>query len=278
MPRAWRAEPPCGAFEGWRAQDYLRDYYRQVDEDERHTLDFLVRELRRDGRVARRALAFGVGPTVHHLLALAPWAEAIDAADYLSENLREVRCWLRQAPGAHDWSAFTRHVLACEGTRQVDEDAVRGREALARRAIARLLHGDAGRDPAVRRVPGTAEGYDLVLSCYCAESATADKGTWALYLRNTLRLVRPGGRFLMAALRRCQGYTVGSRVFPCADIDEGDLTRLLDRTGLDDPRQRKVEVQWLEAGPLHGYEGIVLLAGRRGDRDLGPAGACGGSR
>lgn len=257
------APRPRDAFEAWRAREYLADYYRSVEEDEQHTLAFLVRELRRDGRIAQRALAFGVGPTVHHLLALAPWAEAIDAADYLDANLHEVRRWWRGERGAHDWSPFTHHVLACEDRRPRDDAAVRRREALTRRRLAALLHGDAGRRPAVQDGTAGTAGYDLVLSCYCAESATGDAATWARYVHNILQLVRPGGRFLMAALRRCHGYTVGPHVFPCAGIDETDLADLLDGLGLDDPVQRTLEARRLAAGPLHGYEGIVLLAGVR---------------
>jgi len=255
--------PPADPFDAWHPREYLADYYTRVDEDEAHTLAFLVQQLRRRGRVAPRALALGVGPTVHHLLALAPWAESIDAADYLDGNLREVRRWLRGEPGAHDWSPFATQVLACEGTPRVDAAAMRARQALVRRRVARLLRGDASRDPAIAGAwPGVA-GYDLVMSCYCAESATADPMTWRRYMRHILALLRPGGLLLMAALRRCRGYTVRGQVFPAAGIDEGDIACLLDDLAFDDPRRRVLHARHLAAGPLHGYEGIVLLACER---------------
>lgn len=262
LDRAGEA-PPADPFDAWRPREYLADYYARVDEDEAHTLAFLAQQLRRRGRVAPRALAFGVGPTVHHLLALAPWADAIDAADYLDGNLREVRRWLRDEPGAHDWSPFAAQVLACEVAPRSDAAAVRAREALVRRRVARLLRCDASRDPAIVAAQPGAAGYDLVMSCYCAESATADRRVWRRYMRHILALLRPGGLLLMAALRRCRGYTVRGQVFPAAGIDEGDIAGLLDDLAFDDPRRRVLQARHLAAGPLHGYEGIVLLACER---------------
>lgn len=254
---AGHAAPACSGFEAWNGREYLRDYYTRVDEDEVHTLAFLVRELRRRAVPGARALAFGVGPTVHHLLALSPWAGAIDAADYLPGNLREVQRWLARDSGAHDWTPFTRRVLACEGRTQIDASAMREREALTRARIVRLLHCDAACRPAL---PGHGgPGYDIVLSCYCAESATADKGTWSRYLANIVALLRPEGLLLMAALRRCRGYAVGERIFPSANIDEHDVSVALARLGFA-ATMCHVEAHPLQSGPLHRYEGIVLAA------------------
>jgi len=277
-PAAGRKGASSGAraaesFDAWHAGDYLRDYYTRVDEDAVHTLAFLVRELARRGRVANRALAFGVGPTVHHLLALAPWAESIDAADYLHGNLREVRRWLRREPDAHDWSPFAAHVLACESSPHVGAAGVHAREALTRGRVVRLLPCDASCNPALAGRQAGPDGYDIVMSCFCAESATGDKAAWARYMRNILRLLRPGGQLLMAALRRCSGYTIGRQVFPAAAIDEGDIAQLLDQMAFDDPLRRTVEMRRLAGGPLHGYEGIVLLACERLPRTQRPAAA-----
>jgi SAM-dependent methyltransferase len=255
---------PADPFDTWCPRQYLADYYSRVEEDEAHTLAFLVRELRRRDRVAPRALAFGVGPTVHHLLALAPWAVSIDAADYLDGNLRELQRWLRREPDAHDWSPFAAQVLACEGEARIDGAAVRARQTLVRQRVARLVHGDASRHPAIASalLPHPA-GYDLVMSCYCAESATADWNVWRRYMRHILALLQPGGLLLMAALRRCRGYKIGPKLFPAAGIDEADIDGLLDELAFDEPRRRVLVAQPLVAGPLHGYEGIVLLACER---------------
>jgi hypothetical protein len=44
---------------------------------------------------------------------------------------------------------------------------------------------------------------------------------------NIAGLVRPGGTFVTAALRRCRGYVVGDKRFPSADVGEEDLRDVL---------------------------------------------------
>src|SRR5262245_27650890 len=97
-------EPPLSAFTDWVPADYLRDYCRQVQPDERATTAFLVEAL----RGARRgpAVCFGTGPTLHHVFSIAPYATELVLADYLKPNLDEIRRWLGHAAGAHDWTPF----------------------------------------------------------------------------------------------------------------------------------------------------------------------------
>jgi hypothetical protein len=230
------------AFERWDPAAYLRHYYAAVADDEDATLRFLMQELAGSGP-ADSALDFGAGPTLHHLLPLAPLVRRIDVADVLPGNLAEIRRWLAGRAGAHDWSAFTRAVLACEGRRS-DAAAVAEREALLRRRVARLLHGDA----AAPQPLGAA-------------GATADKPTCRRYLRHIAGLLAPGGLLLVACLRRCTAYHVGARSYPCAGVDEDDL-----QDWFADPdlglRLRRLEVAPVPRQRHLGYAGIVLAAAR----------------
>jgi NNMT/PNMT/TEMT family protein len=94
-----------------------------------------------------------------------------------------------------------------------------------------------------------------VISAYCADSATADRAVWELLMRNIGGLVRPGGLFITAALRRARFYTVGGKRFPSANVDEHDLRAALA------PYDAVLETHALHAE--NGYEGIVLAAARR---------------
>ncbi len=92
------------------------------------------------------------------------------------------------------------------------------------------------------------------MSAYCADSATADRATWQTYMRHISGLVRPGGTFITAALRRSQAYLVGGKPFPSANVDEHDLDAVL-AGGFP---ARTIEVRELAAQESHGYAGIVL--------------------
>lgn len=243
-------------FDTWDAARYLAEYYARVEADEAATLAFITRACRRIATPGR-ALVFGIGPTVHHLLPLAPHAREIHVTDYLESNLDHVRRWLRRDARAHDWRAFGRHVLGGEGISAPTERQVGEREALVRERVTRCLRGDAGKvSPLAPRETGR---YDVVLSCYCAESATGDRLVWRRYVRNILRLLAPGGLFITAALRRCRAYHVGRQRFASADIDEGDLAGVLLDCGAD-PAQLQIEVQPVGLRERLGYDSIVLAA------------------
>lgn len=249
-----RADPELSGFDAWDADRYLAEYYRHVEADEAATLGFITTACARIVAPGR-ALVFGSGPTVHHLLPLAPHVREIHVADYLESNLDHVRRWLQRDAGAHDWTAFARHVLMREGLRTPTREQVDERERMVRCRVTRCLRGDAG-----RAWPLSVQGrrrYDVVLSCYCAESATGDRSVWRRYMRNILRLLAPGGLFITAGLRRCRSYVVGPHRYACADIDENDLAAALVDFGIE-PRSTHLEVHRVGLRERLGYDSIVL--------------------
>jgi hypothetical protein len=259
MSAMMAVDSPLASFDDWVPREYLATYCARVDEDEDHTLRFLSREIRKvEGRPV--ALEFGSGPTVHHLLPIAPHVSEVHVADYLPANLDEVRKWQEGDPCAHDWGSFTEFVLADEGHPIPCRSSVARREALLRSQITRYFVGDARlADPL--GVEGRS-AYDLLISCYCVDSFTRDRATWRRCMANVLSLLRPGGFFLTAALRRCSAYPVGASYFPSANIDEGDFQRLFAAEGFD-MESVTLQVEDAPSQSACGYDSIVLASGRR---------------
>ena len=56
----------------WVPRQYLADYYRTVEPDERRTIAFFVDAIR-DARPGEPILFFGAGPTLHHVFLAAGW-------------------------------------------------------------------------------------------------------------------------------------------------------------------------------------------------------------
>ena len=182
----------------------------------------------------------------------APKASEIHLADYLPANLAEIERWRTRDPAAHDWRAFIRYTLECEGLAAPTDADVTRREELTRAKITRLLQVDA------RRAVPLDRRYATVISAYCADSATDDRATWETLMTNITALVGPGGLFITAALRRCRSYLVGDKRFPSANVDEHDLRRVLAPEFT--PR---VHVRHLEGHEAQGYSGVVLADARR---------------
>ena len=262
MTRRLLDRPQCSSFDtDWVPREYLADYYRVLEPDERETIAFFA-DAMKEAPAGEAVLVFGTGPTLHHVFLAAPKASEIHLADYLPANLEEIERWRTRDPAAHDWRDFVRYTLECEGlTAPTDEDITR-REELTRSKITRLLQVDA------RRPVPLDQRYATVISAYCADSATDDRATWETLMANITGLVGPGGLFITAALRRCRSYLVGDKQFPCANVDEHDLRRVLAAGFSPRVSVRDLQGQGHEA---QGYSSVVLAHARRRARDQRPA-------
>jgi hypothetical protein len=258
-PAAGREALAYASFEtDWVPGDYLRDYYSVVEPDERRTIAFFV-DAMSGSEPGEPVLFFGVGPALHHVFLAAGMASEIHLGDYLPGNLREIERWIGRDPRAHDWRPFVSYTLECEGLASPTEEKIIEREELTRARITRLLEVDIRRNRPLGE-EGTRP-YGMVISAYCVDSATGDRGTWETYMGRLAALVRPRGILLTAALRRSRYYLVGTQVFPCANIDEHDLRRVLERhfsrSGL------VIEACELRDTESKGYASIVLAQARR---------------
>jgi hypothetical protein len=259
LTRSVLRRPRTASFDtDWVPRDYLAGYYREVEPDERETIAFFV-EAMREAPDGEPVLLFGTGPTLHHVFLAASRASEIHLADYLPANLAEIERWLLRDPAAHDWSAFVRYTLECEGVADPTDDDIARREQLTRSKITRLLEVDA-------RQPVPLDRYPTVISAYCADSATDDRSTWETFMANIVDLVGPDGLFITSALRCCRSYLVGDKRFPSANVDEHDLQRVLERAF-----SPLVEVRHLQGHEAQGYSGVVLASARRRPRELRPA-------
>jgi hypothetical protein len=245
-------------FAHWNPAQYLAHYYKRVESEERHTLRFLVSQLR-NLSANSVALEFGVGPTLHHVLPLAARTSEVHVADLLPANLQAICEWQNHATAAHDWSAFTREVLTYEGVVAPTRVQIASRENLTRRRITRYLLADAESSSPLK-IESTRR-YDCVLSCYCADSATPSKARWFQMMQNIASLVAPGGLFVVAALRRCSYYQVGDIRFPSADIDERDMLAALHAMRCI-PSTLELQLQCVPDRKRLGFDGIILAAAR----------------
>lgn len=245
-------------WDDWDPHEYLVDYFSSVRQDEDETLKFLVGALKQEVRAdVPKSLDFGAGPTVVHAAVTVPYTKEIHLSDYLEGNLFEAQRWIDNDPGAFDWTPFLRRIVELEEGK-VQPSAVENRARALRGSITRKLRCDASLEaPLV----GSDVKYPLLISTYCVDSATSSREVWFAYMKNLLSLVDQGGLVLLAALRGCKYYRVGSHFYPSANIYEQDLAAALRHNGFGADVQ--VKVADVPECREDGYSSIVFAMGRR---------------
>lgn len=239
----------------WVPEEYLRDYYNDVQPDERHTIRFFVDAVRNRSDLGD-VLFFGCGPTLHHVFLAAPKARSICLADYLASNVSVLEKWKKNDPHAHNWAPFIRHTLACEGKAEPSDDEISEREMLTRSKITELRAGADINDP----MPMGREGvnkYHTVISAYCVDAVTSDPEVWEQYMRTLATLVAPGGTLIISALGNTSEYHVDGKKFPCANVSREEMERVLQLDYAPDTIN-VVEVDDLGTQEMLGYTSIIL--------------------
>lgn len=238
---------------------YMETFYNghPPTDDEREVLRFLTERV--VGRLAGQPamLEVGCGPTVHHILPFVPHVSTIDMADYLPENLVEVRRWYQQAPDAYDWRQYVTLTLELHHG-AATMAGIEGLEAAARTKIRRLLRCDL-RQP---HILGQPVSYPVVGAFYCTEEVGIATARWEAVMANLCRAVAPGGYLFLSCLRNTDFYMVGDVRYPCARISEDDVKRVLPALGFD-MRSSLVEGVSIDSQRETGVAGVVLVAAKK---------------
>ena len=236
---------------------YLNEYYGDLGDENLALLRFLV-DTYRDLPPGGTLLDFGGGPTIYPLISAADKVREIHFADYLEANLAEVRRWLLGDAEAFDWHPFIRTALEMETSTAATEEQVERRAEQIRERVTRLIRCDASRTPPI---PWLHRLYDVVLTNFCAESATSDRSEWREYMANIASVLKPGGWLVISALKGATCYAVGPHSFPAVDIQEDDLLTLLADTGFS---EAGVQVRSVSADrSTRDYEGLMLAVARK---------------
>ena len=237
---------------------YMETFYNghPPTDDEREVLRFLTERVSVVfGQPAM--LEAGCGPTVHHILPFVPHVSAIDMADYLPENLVEVRRWHQRARDAYEWRQYARLTLELrDGAATLA--GIEALEAAARSKIRRLARCDL-KQP---HILGRPAAYPIVAAFYCTEEVGIATLRWEAVMANLCRAVAPGGYLFLSCLRNTDFYMVGNTRYPCARVSEDDVRRVLPGLGFD-MRHSLVEGVSIDTQRETGVAGVVLVAARK---------------
>lgn len=228
-------EPTAGTFDFKDAPSfalpYLSTYYKQPPTADETAVSLFLMEQFRLKAPKGRFIELGCGPTIHHIFPFAPHVSEIHMADYLEENLEQVRLWRGAAQGAHEWSQYAAMTLRHEGQEDSPQNVAQ-REDLARKKITRVMRCDLKNE-----TPAEFRGqYDALGCFYCAEEIGISIEEWQKVLARVADFLRPGGILYMSALAGMKTYQVrdsaGTMVeYPCACVNEEEVLKALPKVG-----------------------------------------------
>jgi hypothetical protein len=244
----------------WLPRAYLKQYYatNHLPQDEVAIFRYVIDLLHASNRIFARAIDVGCGPTIHHSIPLAPYVQELHLADYLQSNLDEVQKWLCNEEAAHDWDMYLRTVLEMEGHEDVHSKLIERRKQLIRSVVKSVRKADLRKhDPL-----GYNQTYDLVLSFYCADSATSSRREWRMLMNHLFNLVAPGGTLIISALRQTHHYSIDGEHFPSANVHEDDIFSVLMAAQFE-PATIDVQVVHVPEWGDEGFSGITIAKAQR---------------
>ncbi|CAF1474870.1 unnamed protein product [Rotaria magnacalcarata] len=217
-------------FQKFSARTYLEEYYSEIQNEDKHHLRCLAK-VYGDVKDGSTLLEFGGGPTLYQLMSAAPKVKEIHFSDYLEVNLAEVRNWVNRCSSAFNWNKITETALEAEGIMATPE-AINAREELLRGKITKFLHCDAHRKyPLGINDNDDAVQYDIVNCHFVAESISDTFHDWKSAFANICSCVKPGGKLVMAAMKRAIAWKNGDKKFLAVGITEQDVTKVLAENG-----------------------------------------------
>jgi hypothetical protein len=247
----------------WRPDAYLKQYYTtaSLPADELAVYNFIIHYLQTEQPHFARALDFGCGPTVHHIIPFVPYVEEFHLADYLPANLLALQQWLHGEPAAHNWDMYIQGVLHLEGIAQPSPAELERRKAQMRCKTREVRQGNLFWKHPLK----DGSTYPLVLSFYCADSATPSKSQWRIFMRHLFNLIEPRGTLILSALHNAVQYNVGRQCFPSAQVNENDMYAILSE-GNFCKKTLDMRVMDISGWEEEGFESIMLVKAQKTSR------------
>ncbi|XP_004608791.2 phenylethanolamine N-methyltransferase [Sorex araneus] len=180
------------------------------------------------GEVSGRTLIdIGSGPTVYQLLSACAHFEDITMTDFLEVNRRELGLWLRDEPGAFDWSAYSRHVCLIEAKGESWQE----KERQLRARVKRVLPIDVHQPQPLGAGHGAPLPADALVSTFCLEAVSPDLASFQRALDHITTLLKPRGHLLLIGGLEESWYLAGEARLAVVPVGVEEVRAALGRSG-----------------------------------------------
>ncbi|XP_039352195.1 nicotinamide N-methyltransferase-like [Mauremys reevesii] len=169
----------------------------------------------------------GSGPTIYQLLSACENFKEIIASDYTDRNRQELEKWLKNEPGAFDWTPVVKYVCELEGDREKWAE----KEDKLRKKVKQVLKCDVSKSNIL--APVSLPQADCLLSTLCLENACKDLKSYRAALKNISSLLKPGGHLVMLIFLKETYYMVGQRRFSSLYLEQESVEEAVREAGYD---------------------------------------------
>ncbi|XP_004606970.2 indolethylamine N-methyltransferase [Sorex araneus] len=214
-------------------RDYLHTYYSfeagpsPEVEMLKFNLECLHKTFRPGGLHGDTLIDIGSGPTIYQLLAACEAFGDITMSDFTDRNREELHKWLKQEPGAYDWTPALKLACELEGNR----DRWQEKAAKLRAVVKRVLKCDANLGNPLD--PVVLPPADCVLSLLAMECACCSLDAYRAGLANLASLLKPGGHLVTSVTLGLSSYMVGKREFSCVALEKEEVEQAVLAAGLE---------------------------------------------
>ncbi|CAI5446769.1 unnamed protein product [Caenorhabditis angaria] len=227
---------------------YLQFYFSQnaIEDGTRVSLfalpvfaQIMIQQMRPTER--ETLLDIGAGPTVYSALCFRDVCRQIHLADYVERNLEVLRKWVRKEPSESvDWQPTIRVIKRTEGgpppTNQVCEEVEEKARGLVKSGG--IHFADVHQFDVVPEMQGVL--VDVLVSIFTLESACKNYEEYRQCVKNMMRHLRSGGRFIIGSVLEDNVYNSGSKtIFHLLNLTEEIVIEALEEAGLDTKNAKK---------------------------------------
>ncbi|KAM5164224.1 nicotinamide N-methyltransferase-like [Mantella aurantiaca] len=179
------------------------------------------------GRVAGKTLIdISVGSFIHQLYSASNYFQDIIVLKSNEKCIMELSRWLHDRTGAYDWTHTSADAAELEGNRDQHQE----KEGRLKSSIKQILKCDFEEENITS--PVELPLADCVLCVYILEAISKNEDEYMRNLEKNLKLLKPGGQFLLFSSIDISYSIVGGQRFHIFKHDEAFVENALSKLGL----------------------------------------------
>ena len=199
----------CDAEVFMSEMQILVDFYSHFEKDSLQVLDYAA------------------GPSIMAIIPAVPKASKIIMADYLVDNRKELKKWLKEDSESFDWTPTIKQIMSLEGKNAMD--GVQNRVAFLREKIKAVVHCDLAADPIIDQ--GYEGPYDVVNCNGLLDAICPTKDVFVQSVQKLASLVKKGG-YLIADTDESDSYSVAGATFSTPlSVTKDDIQKAFSKAG-----------------------------------------------